>query len=91
MAGARISREKAWVRWLGRVFLEKKLRSDGWGRVFQEKKLRSDGWGRVFLEKKLGLDGWGAYFSRKKLDWMIGTRISREKSWTAWLERVFNK
>ena len=74
--------------WLGRVFFEKKLGSDGWGahflrkslgpmagaRILQEK--AQAGWlARVFLKKKLGSDGWGAYFSRK--------------AWVGWLGRVF--
>ena len=97
-----ISREKAWVGWLGRVFLEKKLGLNGWGAYFSRKSLgwitgtrlsREKAWvgwlGRVFLEKKLGLDGWGAYFSRKSLGWMAGACISREKAWVEWLGRVF--
>ena len=41
MAGVRISREKAWVGWRGRVFLEKKLGMDGWIAYFSGKRVRA--------------------------------------------------
>ena len=71
----RISREKAWVAWLGRVFLEKKPGLHGWGAQSSR--------------KMLGLHSWGTYFLRKGLGRMAGALIFQEKAWVAWLGRVF--
>ena len=39
LGGLRISREKAWSAWLGRVFLEEKLILHGWGAYFSRESL----------------------------------------------------
>jgi hypothetical protein len=65
MAGACISREKAYSEWLGRVLLEKKLNLDGWGACFSRKGLALVG----------GVDFWS-----KSLVLMAGARAFREKA-----------
>ena len=75
MAGARISREKGWSGWLGRVFLEKKLSLDGWGAYFSRK-------GLVWMA--------GARVSRENgMFWLDGKHFSRETGLSGWRGRVF--
>ena len=62
MTGARISREKAWVAWLGRVFLEKKLGSHCWGAFFPRKSLGCMAGARIFAEL-------GDSVTRKRKKW----------------------
>ena len=84
MAGARISQEKSWVGWLGRVFLQKTVRSDGWGAHFLRKSLGRMVGARISREE--GWVGWpGAHPSRNSLGRMAGARVSRERGWVGWM------
>ena len=96
MAGARISREKGWSRWRGRVFLEKNAGLDGWAAYGVTRALapwsvlQSATFGSAYFSRtEDGLDGWGVYFSRQRLVWMAGPCISREHGWSGWLGLVF--